>query len=501
MGRRKWFRGMAILGGVVASAVMIFAACGYVALPGGLVFNFAGLPGSQKDPIAEESLRSRVSLPEGFTIETWAAGIPNARLLLVTEKGDLLVSAPRNGKVFLIEHDANGDGASDGTRVLLDGLDRPHGLAIKGRHLFIAEGSAIVRVSFDPHERAVGVPERIVEGLPQGENHWTRTVHVGPDDKLYVSIGSSCNVCEETDPRRAAIVRYDLNGTNEELFATGLRNAVDFTWRPATGAMYATDNGRDLLGDDFPPEEINHVVEGGFYGWPYANPPRVPDPDFGALRPDKVAASIAPVHLLPAHTAPMAIQFYEADLFPERYRGAAFVALHGSWNRREKQGYEVVVLFFDSDGEITREAFLEGFEIDEDVVGRPVGLAVGHDGALYVSDDYTGSVYRVAYGEGQVGGLAAPRVSERGDPLAGVSPEERSRAAAAGSKLWDEGDCARCHVRGEAGSQPRVLKDLRARFDLADLERFLATPQPPMPLYPFTKEQRRDVAIYLLLHY
>ena len=216
------------IAGLFLTLMVGASSCGYIALPGGLIINFSNLPGSEVEPMAEDDLRSRLELPEGFTIETWANGIPNARMLLATPADDLLVSAPREGKIFLVRGDADGNRRNDGVEVLIEGLDRPHGIAWHQGNLYIAEGGAVARVPFDPETREVGTPVRIVEGLPEGGNHWTRTVHVGPDEKLYVSIGSSCNVCEEEDPRRAAIVRYELDGSGEKIFATGLRNAVGF---------------------------------------------------------------------------------------------------------------------------------------------------------------------------------------------------------------------------------------------------------------------------------
>ncbi|MFP6665376.1 MAG: PQQ-dependent sugar dehydrogenase [Deltaproteobacteria bacterium] len=507
MGRRRWFRffAMAVVL-AVAGLVIGVASCGYIALPGGIIINFSNLPGSDRDPLTDTDLQGRLQLPEGFALETWATGLPGARMLLATEAGDLLVSTPRSGEIYLVERDGDGDGASDGVRVLIDSLDRPHGIAYRDGLLYVAEGSAIARLPFDPLTRRVGAPQRIVTGLPEGGNHWTRTVHIGPDEKLYVAIGSSCNVCEEEDPRRAAIVRYELDGSHEEIFATGLRNAVDFAWRPATQGLYAVVNGRDLLGDDYPPEEVNLVVKGGFYGWPYANPPQIPDPDFGALRPDKVAATIPPAYELPAHTAPLAIVFDPGGVFPDEYRGAAFVSLHGSWNRRKKQGYEVVTLFFGEDDVIRQEPFLTGFEIDEDVVGRPVGLAFGGDGALYIADDYTGVVYRVAYGEAPKARVAGPaaaaaKAAPQANPLDGLATHEIIRAAAAGATLWTDSDCASCHLRGEENSPPRLLGALGAKFDRAGLDAFLQAPQPPMPLYPFTATQRRNLSIYLFTRF
>ncbi len=215
------------------------------------------------EPPPKSELEQRMKLPEGFRIALFADGIRNARFLRFTPAGDLLVSSPREGSVFLLERDANGDGRADGVRVLLDGLDRPHGLAFVGNWLYVAETGAIVRVRFDAATRAVdGKPERVIGDLPVGGNHWTKTIDLGPDGWLYVSMGSTCNVCLEDDPRRATMARLHPDGTGYELFASGLRNSVGFDWRPADGALYATDNGRDLLGDDFPPCELNRIEQG-----------------------------------------------------------------------------------------------------------------------------------------------------------------------------------------------------------------------------------------------
>jgi glucose/arabinose dehydrogenase len=284
---------------------------------------------------------------------------------------------------------------------LVEGLDRPHGLDLHDGWLYVAEGGAVGRLRFDPATRRTrGSYERVVSGLPSGGNHWSRTLRFGPDGWMYVSIGSSCNVCEEDDPRRATIVRYRPDGSAEEIVATGLRNAVGFDWRPATGELFATDNGRDLLGDDFPPCELNRIVQGGFYGWPYANGDNVADPDFGADHPERIRGAIPPEHGFRAHNAPLGIAFVRGDLAPPAYRDAALVALHGSWNRTEKDGYKVVSLHWEPDGRIVERDFLVGFEQEGDVIGRPVDVAEGPDGAFYVSDDYAGAIYRVARNRG-----------------------------------------------------------------------------------------------------
>lgn len=481
------------------------AQCGYARLPGGLTINFPGFSG---DPMPESELRQHVAVPDGFFINVYATGIENARLLRFTPAGDLLVSSPRTGTVWLLQRDANGDGIADGKRVLLAKLYQPHGLALHDGWLYVAETTAIARVRFDAASGTVsGTPERIITGLPDGGNHWTRTVDVGPDGKLYVSVGSSCNVCIEDDKRRAAILRFNLDGSGAQIFATGLRNAVDFEWQPGTGALYATDNGRDLLGDDFPPCEFNRVVEGGFYGWPFANGNRIADPDFGAGREAQIAASIPPAHGFGAHTAPLGMTFYRRPAgsapaaFPPAYDGMAFVALHGSWNRSKKIGYEVVALRFAGDGSITEHPFVTGFLRNDRVYGRPVDVAVGPDGALYVSDDYTGQIYRIAYGAAARGDAAAAPPAH-GDPLAGLDARSLDAATVKGAGLWQGNACANCHVAGQAaGDAYKPLQGLTARYTVDALIALLRTPPSPMPVNQLTDEERRDLAVYLLRTY
>lgn len=235
----------------------------------------------------------------------------------------------------------------------------------------------------------------MLKGLPAGGGHWTRTIKKGPDGWLYVAAGSSCNVCIERHRFRAAMIRFRPGG-KPELFATGLRNTVGFDWQPATGALYGVDNGRDWLGDDFPPDELNRIEKGKFYGWPLFNGDNVPDPDFGTRADAATADPVPPAYAFNAHVAPLSIVFLE-HARTSAYDGAALVAQHGSWNRSTKIGYRVVSLHWAGDGTITLKPFIEGFERKGRVSGRPVDVIEAEDGTIYVSDDFAGAVYRVTY--------------------------------------------------------------------------------------------------------
>jgi glucose/arabinose dehydrogenase len=452
---------------------------------------------------APDTLGRRFRAPEGYAVGLFAGSLDNPRMLRFTSAGDLLVSAPRSGRILLVERDADGDGSADGVRTLLEGLSRPHGMDFHEGWLYVAETDGIGRIEFDPATRETrGTYQRVVNGLPGGGNHWSRTVRFGPDGWMYVSIGSSCNVCAEEDPRRAAIVRYRPDGSGEEIVARGLRNSVGFDWQPGTGQLYATDNGRDLLGDDFPPCELNRIVMGGFYGWPYANGDRVPDPDFGAGNEARVQSSIPPVHGFRAHNAPLGIVFLRGDDLAEPLRGAALVALHGSWNRTHKDGYKVVSLHWDADGGVTERDFLTGFLDDDDVNGRPVDVAQGPDGAIYVSDDYAGAIYRVARSSGGTSfatANAAPAPAAK-DPLADLPTAERAASAERGRTLFEANGCAGCHdaARAQAGVVAVKLQGLGARYSIDSLTAFLAAPTPPMPPVELAAEARRDLAVHLL---
>jgi glucose/arabinose dehydrogenase len=342
----------------------------------------------------------------------------------------------------------------------------------------------------------------LIEGLTDNGNHWSKTIRIGADKRLYLAQGSTCNICTEEDDRRASMTRFQLDGSEPETVATGLRNSVGFDWAPWSGELYATDNGRDLLGDDFPPCELNRIEQGHFYGWPYFNGDNIPDPDMGADPLSTQRKPTAPAHGFRAHNAPLGITFIEANGLPGQYQRSALVALHGSWNRSQPDGYKVVSLHWRDDGldnGIEERDFLTGFNQDGDISGRPVDVAQGPDGAIYISDDYAGAIYRVSYDRGGATGspvLAIPAVS-RLDAQAPPWLAEADLPAMArrGAELYQRNDCRSCHEQGE---NPKLLAGLPERLGYNAVIEVLKAPQSPMPIYTLSEIEQRELAVFLL---
>jgi glucose/arabinose dehydrogenase len=331
--------------------------------------------------------------PPGFSVTVFASLNVSPRLITFGPNGVLYAAARNAGTVVAVRQ-----GMEPVT--VLAGLNGPHSVVFRGNDMYIAVDDAVLRFRDAVTDDLVirGTGERIVR-LPAGGQHSTRTAKIGPDDRLYVTAGSTCNFCLETDPRRAAMMQYDPDGSGELVAARGLRNSVDFAWHPVTSELWALDNGGDGLGNDEPPEEINVIRTGGDYGWPDCIGDRR-GVDWGqGAEPARCAETRGAEQEMQAHSAPLGIAFYTGAQFPEEYRNDAFVAFHGSWNRDDPSGYKVVRVRAASGGAAGVEDFLWGFldPPSRTASGRPVGVAMGPDGALYISDDYTGNIYRVSY--------------------------------------------------------------------------------------------------------
>ncbi len=491
----KILKGFGILLILVVVAVWAFLPADFAVK--GPIWDF--ITGKQVETPSEKQLSDRLSMPDGFNIGIFAEKVPHARMMRTTSAGDLLVSSIREGNVILLHADHDGDGRSDGRTILLSGLDTPHGLAIKKGRLYVAETHRIIRAPFDAVARTIGDTEVVFDGLPPGGNHRSRTIGFGPDGMLYVTVGSSCNVCIEDHPYRAAMLRMKPDGSDSMIYATGLRNTVGFDWHPTTGLLYGTDNGRDLLGDDTPHCELNQIEEGEFYGWPLTFDNKVTDPDFGIGKEAEIAASREMTLGLGAHVAPLGIKFFDPAYSPVGYEGAALVALHGSWNRSVLSGYKIVSVHFAEGGTASQQDFLTGFERDEDVIGRPVDMEQGLDGSIYISDDYSGTVYRITWGDMRAStGLSV--ASQSVDALAGLDEEVLTQLVVQGTRLYMANGCAACHDPSVAadGVQVKLLDKLRGRFDIDSLSALLDTPPGPMPRPDVSDEERRALAVYLL---
>ena len=342
-----------------------------------------------------------INLPPGFQVNMYAVGIQGVRMLGLSPDGVLYATSPNGGRVVTLP-DANNDGVADEIKTFADNLGGVHGIAFKDKSVFVATESSIFRLEDSDGDGVADKRDRLANDLPSGGGHSTRTIAFGPDGKLYVSAGSSCNVCRESNEKRAAISRYSAEGQFEKVFAAGLRNAVGIVFHPETGELWATNNGRDGLGDNVPPETIYNVKEDANYGWPFCYGARTPDqsqnPPAGFCEKTGV-----PAVEMQAHSAPLGLVFYTGDQFPAQFKGDLFVAFHGSWNRSEPTGYKVVrVRFADnqpdqSAGDLLVEDFATGWLTGGDAWGRPVDPFMAPDGALLVTDDRAGAIYRISF--------------------------------------------------------------------------------------------------------
>lgn len=338
-----------------------------------------------------------LQLAPGFRIALWSDQVPDARAIALGARGTVFVGSRQAGKVYAVEP-AEGGRRGGRVHVLASGLEQPVGVAFHDGDLYV---SAIDRiVVLRDVERDLSQPpkpELVSDAFPKDKHHGWKFIAFGPDGKLYVPIGAPCNICDRGEDY-AKIVRIAADGSGMEDVALGVRNSVGLAWHPTTGKLWFTDNGRDMLGDDVPGDEINRVDRvGAHYGYPYCHQGDLPDPEFGAGKACK--DFIAPVRVLGAHVAALGLRFYTGSQFPAAYRNALIVAEHGSWNRSKKSGYRVMVARLDGDRIVSYEPLVDGFQKNEQAQGRPVDVQVMPDGALLVSDDLAGALYRISYGD------------------------------------------------------------------------------------------------------
>lgn len=357
-----------------------------------LTLGFALLTGGMPHALAAPDALplDRLKLPPGFHIELFAR-VPNARQMALG-KHTLFVGSMRAGKVYAIPLNQPRKPV-----VIADGLEMPVGVAFRDGDLYVSAVSRILRLrDIEARLNQPPRPEVVSQAYPSDTHHGWKFIAFGPDGKLYVPVGAPCSICEPDPDRYAIITRLDLASGTIEVVARGVRNSVGFDWQPHSGELWFTDNGRDWLSDDAPPDELNRVSQTGqHFGFPYCHGGTLVDPEFGRDR--GCAGFVPPVQNLGAHVASLGMRFYRGSQFPERYRNAVFIAEHGSWNRSRKNGYRVSVVRIANNRALSYEPFVSGWLEGESAWGRPADVLVMPDGSLLVSDDQAGAVYRVTY--------------------------------------------------------------------------------------------------------
>ena len=366
--------------------------CRVVSILAGLLIMCAGSR-VQAEPSSPLAL---LSLPPGFEINLYATHVPHARSLALGSNGTVFVGTQRSGKVFAVV-DQDKDNTADEILTLAEDLFMPSGVAFRNDALYVAEVNRVLRFdAIESHLKNPPKPVVVNDSLPSDKWHGWKFIRFGPDDFLYVPVGAPCNVCTKSDERYASILRMKPDGTAMENFAAGVRNSVGFDWHPETQELWFTDNGRDWLGNDEPPCELNHAPKSGLhFGFPYCHAASIPDPDFGRDR--ACAEFTSPAQELGPHVAPLGMRFYTGAMFPKAYRNQVFIAEHGSWNRSDPIGYRVMLVRLENSKAISYEVFAEGWLQKDRAWGRPVDVLVMPDGALLVSDDRAGVLYRISY--------------------------------------------------------------------------------------------------------
>jgi glucose/arabinose dehydrogenase len=351
----------------------------------------------EMDPDMYHEILDKISLPDGFHINIYATHVPGARSLSYSKNRTLYIGT-RGDKVYAVR-DSDGDGFAENRTIIASDLTMPNGVAILEDDLYVAEISRIIK--FPGIEMTLpDIPdyEILYAGFPKDTAHGWKFIRFGPDGKLYIPVGAPCNICLPPGDFYAAIHRINPDGTSLEKFASGVRNTVGFDWDPKTGDLWFTDNGRDMLGDNVPPDELNHApTPKMFFGYPYLHGGNIIDPEFGDLSPDGCKNCTPPARELGPHVASLGMRFYTGEMFPDSYTNAIIIAEHGSWNRKDPIGYRLTIVQRENGIPVSYEPFIEGWLHNGTVYGRPVDVEVIQDGSLLISDDMNGIVYRVWY--------------------------------------------------------------------------------------------------------
>ena len=340
----------------------------------------------------------RIKLPPGFSIQLYAENVPNARSMVMSPGGILFVGTRSAGNVYAVL-DENRDHVADEVITIARGMNMPNGVAFREGALYVAEVNRILR--YDKIEdalRSPPKPEVVNATFPQDEHHGWKYIAFGPDEKLYIPVGAPCNICLREDRRYASIMRMNYDGSQLEVFTHGVRNTVGFDWHPTTKDLWFTNNGRDWMGDDMPPDTLHHAPKPGLnFGFPFCHGGDLPDPEFGSQR--NCSEFALPAIKLGPHVAPLGMKFYTGKQFPAQYHHQIFIAEHGSWNRSVPIGYRITLVQSAPDMRLTYSVFAEGWLQGNKAWGRPVDILIMKDGAMLVSDDRAGVIYRIAYGE------------------------------------------------------------------------------------------------------
>lgn len=358
------------------------------------LFSFAFFCNSNNELVTTDL--NEIKLPQGFKIDIYADNVDNARSMTLSDNGVLFVGT-RESRVYAVV-DENKDYKADKVITIADGMNSPNGVAFRNGSLYVAEINRVLR--YDNIENNLGNPPGPVivnDGFPGDTHHGWKFIRFGPDNKLYVPVGAPCNIClRDDDERYASIMSMNEDGSGLEVYAHGIRNTVGFDWNPQDNVLWFTDNGRDWLGDNAPPDELNRAPgKGMHFGYPFVHGDDIRDPEFGEGA--DINKYTKPAMKLGPHVAALGMRFYTGDMFPAEYKNQIFIAEHGSWNRTSKLGYRVMLVKVNGSNAVSYEPFAEGWLQGDSVSGRPVDVLVMPDGSLLISDDYAGVIYRITY--------------------------------------------------------------------------------------------------------